>query len=113
MLDRPPRESEVLSWVWVGLGITPIYSSIPLVRTLQSLVSEYLGREAFLYVCLSVLVVGSLLTLLTLRKRPMQQSAYWWLMVVFVGLGTSVFMLRSNPEEALHVKLDVRMNSIS
>jgi len=103
LFDSLPRESELRSWTWVGLGIAVIYTTIPLARALQRLVNEYFGRELFLYVCLLALAIGARLAWRSLRQRRMQRSAYWWLGLVFSLLVTIVYKLRAIPEEALHV----------
>lgn len=102
MFERPPQESEVRSWLWVGAVAVAILGSIPLARTIQRSVELSLGREAFLWM---VGVVGALGLLSACAWRARRPGAAWRWLVLLVAAGVfawRVYSLRHSPEEALH-----------
>ena len=103
MLDAPPKEPELLSWTYVGLGALLIFCIIPFAREIQLFFANQFGGELFLYIVwMAVLVVCSLATI-NLRRRGLPASAYLWLIAVCAGLGTYAYALRNNPVEAIHL----------
>ncbi len=103
MLDTPPKEPELLSWTYVGLGALLIFCIVPFAREIQLFIANQFGGEFFLYtVAAAVLVVCSSATI-NLRRRGLPASAYLWLIAVFAGFGTYAYALRNNPVEAIHL----------
>ena len=102
MLTGTPSEKEWVSWLWVLLCSGAIFAAVPVARSIQEFVAEYLGRETFtaLVVASACLAMGA--AFLYLRKTCSTIANYIWLLsigVVFIGY---TFSLRQNPEEALH-----------
>ena len=83
MLDAPPKEPELLSWTYVGLGALLIFCIVPFAREIQLIIANQFGGEFFLYtVGAAVLVVCSSATI-NLSRRGLPASAYLWLIAVF------------------------------
>lgn len=102
MLDKPPSESERLSWTYAGLFALLIFFTIPFARAVQNYVSDSFGRDFFLYVVGSVAVAAAYKAFVTVRKRQLGIDAYAWLVVVGSAFAIYTYNLRRNPEEALH-----------
>ena len=103
MLDAPPKEPELLSWTYVGLGALLIFCITPFAREIQLFLENQFGGELFLYIVwMAVLVVCSLATI-NLRRRGLPASAYVWLIAVCACLGTYAYALRNIPVEAIHL----------
>ena len=82
VFDVEPRESEKLSWIYVGLGVVLVYATIPLARALREAVDAQVGRAVFLYIAAVVIVLVAILALNNLRRRGLPASAYLWLLAV-------------------------------
>ena len=103
MLDRPPRESEWRSWLFVGLWTLVIYCTIPFARRIQEFVSDRWGREMFTVVVLvAVLAVGAAALARCLRDgRPGRGRRLIWLGAV-AAVTIHLAGRFTSPEEALH-----------
>ena len=103
MLDKLPRESETRSWLYVAAGVGVIYATIPVARALREVVDGSVGREAFLYLTLLMVVAGAVISFSGLRRRQLPRAAYLWLAILFTAFAILIYRLREIPEEAIHV----------
>ena len=103
MLDAPPREPEWRSWLYVALWSLVIFSTIPFARALIDTVDERIGLQVFLYVTVSLVLVGGAVAFANLRKRQLPATAYLWLFAVSAAFIAYAYYLRDIPEEAIHV----------
>lgn len=103
MLDSAPAESELRSWIWVGLAVLVIFATIPLARELRDAVDATVGREVFLYLGLVLAAAVALVAFSSLRRRALPPDAYYALGLVLLALVAMIYRLRDIPEEALHV----------
>lgn len=94
----------LLSWLWVVLCAASILAIVPLARSIQNLVTRWLGRSAFGYfVLLSVaLFLAFMVWLLVFRLKVRRVSSY--LCLAAVGFAYVYFTLKlwAHPEEAVH-----------
>lgn len=102
VLDRPPREKEWQSWLWVGLWAVVIFATVPLARGIRDFVNRTWGREMFTYLTLAALVAAGGATFRVLARRRTGLTSYVWLAVVSVIFVGYTFHLREAPEEATH-----------
>ncbi len=102
MLDKPPSESEWLSWIYAGLFTLFIFFTIPFARAVQNYVSDSFGRDFFLYIVGAVAAAAAYKAFVTVRKRQLGIDAYAWLVVVGSAFAIYTYNLRRNPEEAVH-----------
>ncbi len=103
MLDAPPKEPELLSWTYVGLGALLIFCITPFAREIQLFLENQFGGELFLYIVWMAVLVGCSLATINLRRRGLPASAYLWLIAVCAGFGTYAYALRNIPVEAIHL----------
>jgi hypothetical protein len=103
VLDAPPREPELRSWLYVALWSLVIFSTIPFARALIDTVDERIGLQVFLYVTVSLVLVGGAVAFANLRKRQLPATAYLWLFAVSAAFIAYAYYLRDIPEEAIHV----------
>lgn len=105
MLDKPLREKETRSWLYVSLWSLFIFVTVPLARKIQAYISEHWGRELFLYgvIFIIVVVISFSLLKLRLRKRALTNQNYLWLFAVSATFIAYAIHLKSNPEEAVHL----------
>ncbi|MDT8386361.1 MAG: VanZ family protein [Thiogranum sp.] len=91
-------------WLYVSVWSLFVFASIPVARTLQSAIRAHLGREAFLYGVMTVILVSSLGAASWLRFRHTRAAPanYLWLAGVTLVFVAYTWHLRSNPEEAMH-----------
>ncbi len=85
---------------WLGL----ILSSVPLSRSVQELVRDSVGRQAWLVVVLVILALALVATAV-LGLRRLGRVAWWrlpWLLLTAGAYGGYSWHLRQAPEEALH-----------
>ena len=103
MFEKPPHESEWLSWLFVTLWTLIIYLTIPLARSLQELIGEYWGRESFTYIVLTGIgLAGIVAALYLLHRRTASWSNWFWLVLVALVFVRYTYQLSQAPEEALH-----------
>ena len=103
MLDTPPKESEALSWAYVIAGALVIYCTIPVARSLRSIVQEHIGREYFLYVAAVFLLLAGFIALRQLQKRNLPFNAKLCLFLILSTFMGYLYTLRAIPEEAIHL----------
>ncbi|MFH0909511.1 MAG: VanZ family protein [bacterium] len=105
MLDTPPRESRVVSWLLACAWAVVIYTAVPFARRIQLFVSDHWGRKTFIYIVLAVLVLAGIKACLILARRRFELR--WWnagcLLAVGLAYGVFAINLRDAPEEALHL----------
>ncbi len=103
MLERPPREPEALSWLFVGAWALFVFLSIPFVRTIVNFVRDTWGRDLFTYVVAAAICLAALFAVKLLRGRAQSSKAnYFWLAGVVVVFLFYTWDLKDNPEEAVH-----------
>lgn len=104
MFDRPPREPEWLSWLFVVAWSAAIYATIPFTRLLTNYVGDVWGRDAFTYGVIAVIVLAALLALVGLLRRPRTSPGglLWLLAIAAVMIGLTLWLGGTSPEEALH-----------
>ena len=103
MFQKPPHESEWLSWLFVFLWTLIIYLTIPLARSIQEQVGEMWGRESFTYIVLiSIVLAGITATLYLINRRVASWSNWLWLILVGLAFARYTYQLSPAPEEALH-----------
>ncbi len=103
MLDAPPKEPELLSWTYVGLGALLIFCIIPFAREIQLFFANQFGGGFFLYTVGAAVLVLFYSAIINLRRRALPASAYLWLIAVCACFGTYTYALRNNPVEAIHL----------
>ena len=103
MLDTPPRESEIQSWLYVTAGALAIFITIPIARGLRELIREHVGITFFLYIAFALIIIAGYLAAKNLRKRDIPLNAKVLLLVIFFAFISYVYSLRAIPEEAIHV----------
>ena len=103
MLDAPPRESEKLSWFYVGLGVVIVYSTIPVARALRETVRDHVGLEFFLYFVFALVLFGGYLAFRNVYRRKLPTGAKLWLLAIFAVFIGYIYALREIPEEAIHL----------
>lgn len=93
------------SWLWVVLCAVTIFSTIPIARSLQKFVYNYLGKEFFTYIVLFVIVCGLVLLLyyFIFRLNINRFSQYVWLISCAAVLIYVTIQLNEHPEEAIHL----------
>lgn len=98
------KRQVLLSWLWVILCTASIFAIVPLARSIQNLVTRWLGRSAFGYfVLISVaLFLAFMVWLLVFRLKVRRISSY--LCLVAVGSAYVYFTIKlwAHPEEAVH-----------
>ena len=104
MFDRPPREREWLSWLWVALWALLIFLTIPFARDIIDLVKETSGLEVISYgVVLLTLLIGTAAIVFVVRRpgaTPLNLLILAGIAGIFIFL---TFRLgQRNPAEALH-----------
>jgi len=104
VFDRPPREPEWLSWLFVVVWSAAIYATIPFTRLLTSYVGDTWGREAFTYGVIAVIVLAALAALVGLLRRPQTSTGglLWLLAIAAVLVWLTLWLGAGSPEEALH-----------
>jgi len=104
VFDRPPREPEWLSWLFVVAWSAMIYATIPFTRLLTNYVGDTWGREAFTYGVIAVIALAALLALVGLLRRPRTSPGglLWLLAIAAVLIGLTLRLGATSPEEALH-----------
>ena len=104
VFERPPRESEFLSWLFVAVWSGVIYVTIPFVRIGVRYVREEWGRETFTYgVTVAVVLAAAAGIALLLSSRRRSWAAYAWLLGVAGLVVYLTFDLQEDsPEEAVH-----------
>jgi hypothetical protein len=104
MLSSPPGEKAWISWSFVAVWSLVIFVTIPLARTLQEAIEESLGRAAFGYSVIVIVVLSLLAAVAYLvRVRAPVRSSYVW--VALIGaffVAYTIELSRGAPEEALH-----------
>lgn len=103
MLDAAPRESEQISWLYVGLATLIIFATAPIARAIQSVVAEHAGPNFYLYVSTAVTVAGGLFAVRFLRRRRVHPAGYLWLGLAGIGYALMAYSLRRIPVEVLHL----------
>lgn len=103
MLDSAPKESEKISWAYVGAWILVIYFTIPFARALRAVMRETVGLQVLL-IAGAILVPGiAYLSVRNLRNRNQPLAAHLWLLGILAVFLGYIYLLREIPEEALHV----------
>ena len=105
MIIRPPGEPRWVSWLVAAAWTLVIYLTIPLARTVQSLVAESIGRSWFTYGVLVVLAGSAGAAAWTLRGRPLRMTWAHGAWLAAVGAAYAGWTLRlglGSPEEAVH-----------
>jgi VanZ family protein len=103
MFEKPPRESEWLSWLFVSLWTLIIYLTIPLARAIQAMIVDIWGRQSFTYIVLACIVLAGVAATLYLKRRKTTYWSNWfWLILVALVFTRYTYQLSQAPEEALH-----------
>jgi len=103
MLDNLPAESEWRSWRYACIWSLLIFVTVPVARVIQAYVSEYWGRDLFLYAVVVIIVMLLIVSLqLITRKRTATAMNYAWLISITTVFIVYTIQLRDNPEEAVH-----------
>jgi len=103
MFDRPPREREWVSWLYVVLWSVVILLTIPFARALSSFVRDSWGAEIFRDLVLSAIVLGiGAGLLLVARYRRNGRENYLWLILTGLLFAYFTMGLQASPEESLH-----------
>ena len=102
MLDKPPSEPKWQSWAYVAGFSCVIFLTVPFARALQSLVSDSVGRGAFLIAVVLAGTFAAFFAWRSIRHRELPVSAYIALVAVGTAFAIYTYALRENPEEALH-----------
>ena len=104
MLDRPPREPRMVSWLLVILWALAIYVTIFFGRAIQSYVTGRWGAGAFVLIVGASLLVGLLFAVGWMMRRDARSTALAWfiLIVIVFAYAAGTYHLRHNPEEAVH-----------
>ena len=104
MFERPPREREWLSWLYVVLWTVVIFLTIPFVRDFSNYVHRNWGRESFTYGVTVVIVLAAVGTVVFLLRRPQTRLINYACLLAVAGLLVYLtFGLGSgSPEEAVH-----------
>ncbi len=108
MLKQPPRENEAVSWIFVLFWVLIIYTTIPFARSIQRYVVESFDRQLFTaFVLTSVAVATVLMVVYVIRLYRTTPSKAWkqiaWLFGISVIWVFFTLMLKTNPEETLHL----------
>ena len=103
MLDAPPKESELRSWIWVGAGVFVIFCTIPLARTFRTTIDSVDGREYILYFSIILLATLGIVSFANLRRRRLGIGPWTCLIVILIAFAALIYRLRNIPVEALHV----------
>ena len=103
MFNRPPREREGVSWIWVALWLLIIYAAIPFARAMQHFVETHWGRAWFMDVAWAAVVVAAGFAVLYLYRRQRAFSLrHLWLVGVAGVYAYWTYCLRDDPEVAMH-----------
>ncbi len=104
MFERPPRQSEFLSWSYVVIWSGVVFVTIPFVRDWVKYVRGQWGGEAFTYAVTAIVIlvlVAAVGLLLKLRRKSV--ASYAWLFGVAGLIVYLTFDLKAgSPEEAVH-----------
>ena len=103
MLDTLPKESERLSWFYVGLWTLMIYSTIPFARPVAEWIARNLGIQYFFYIAAAAGVIGSVLVFINLSRRSLPISSYLWLTGIAVTFFACAYQLREVPADVIHL----------
>ncbi|GAB4538668.1 MAG: hypothetical protein Fur0020_07580 [Thermodesulfovibrionia bacterium] len=96
---------ELMPWLWVILCSLFIFLTIPLARGIQGFVYNNIGKEAFTYIILFVILAGLMVSvyLFAFRLGIRRPSQYIWLIICAGLYGYFTIMLKGHPEEAFHL----------
>ena len=104
MLDRPPREPEWLSWLFVALWALIIFLTVPFARDLVDFLRSIGDLNILTYSVSIFIVIASILTVVSIAKRPSARTLDFVFLIgitgIFVYLTFRVGARR--PAEALH-----------
>ena len=104
MLERPPREREWLSWLYVALWTLLIFLTIPFARDLIDYVDNEWGPKALTYGGGVIMVFAAIATLVVVAKRPHMKLVNYASLLGVAGLFAYLIILLGvhKPEEAFH-----------
>ena len=104
MLDRPPREPEWLSWLFVALWALIIFLTVPFARDLVDFLRSIGDLNILTYSVSIFIVIASILTVVSIAKRPSARTLDFVFLIgitgIFVYLTFRVGARR--PAEVLH-----------
>ncbi|MDJ0956744.1 MAG: VanZ family protein [Arenicellales bacterium] len=103
MLDKLPKESERLSWLYVVLWTLMIYSTIPFARPVAEWIAKNLGIQFFLHIAATAGVIGLILVFINLKGRSLPLRSYFWLTGVTVTIIATAYQLREVPADVIHL----------
>lgn len=103
--DRKTDSWNSISWLWVIVCISAIYSTIPVARSMQKFIYAHLGPEFFTYSVIAAITAGLLIIcyLLITKLKVKNTSQYIWLIICGIILIYYTIKLRKYPEEAVHL----------
>lgn len=103
-MSRPALlATETRSWIAVFLWMAVIFITIPLARSLQSIVRDSFGKASFGYLVIAVLVAVTIFVIFRLKQViQLGHSNLWWLVACCAFLVAYTVRLWDNPVEAVH-----------
>jgi hypothetical protein len=103
MFERPPAQREWVSWLSVALWSLLIFATIPLARSIEGVVVDAWGQQAFLYAVLIAIGLAAGATFRQVRRMgpisPLRGALLAGVVLVF---GAYTFSLRHSAVEAIH-----------
>lgn len=102
MLERPPRESERRSWVFVILWAGLIFVTIPFVRMIVAYVRDGWGRDFFTYGVALIAFLSAAGALVAAWRRLSVASVLWIAGICALVIYLTFSLSEGTPEEAIH-----------
>jgi hypothetical protein len=103
MLNRPPRESSWVSWLYVVLCAAAIFATVPFGRRITEYIDLFVDDSVFTIIVVGVFAVLAFYVVrFLIRRSNSSAGSYFWLGVVAVVFCVYAYNLRDNAVETLH-----------
>lgn len=103
-VERKKRWIGFWNWTAVVVWTAIIYATIPVARAIQYWVTDHWSRDAFSWFVYAFTAAALVTAALYLRKRAGTMSARQLVLLIALGVvfSAGTWLLRANPEEAMH-----------
>ena len=104
MKETSPPRAERFAWLRVLLWAVLIFFTVPMARSIQKVVADTVGRSAFSWIVVSLVLMGLLFAVWRARQGRWKITRGQWLVLLLIAgyYIRRTFMLRAAPEEAMH-----------